>query len=56
MVLRTAALWARAMGRWLRGLRRGDPELAANGRSYATQLVPGIIRGMQSRRRPPSLP
>jgi hypothetical protein len=55
IVVRTAALWARAAVRWLRGLRRRDPELAANGRSYATQLVPGLIRGLQSRRRPPSL-
>lgn len=56
IVLRSAALWARAMGRWLRGLRRHDPELAANGRSYAMQLFPGIIRGMKSRQGPPSLP
>jgi cellulose synthase/poly-beta-1,6-N-acetylglucosamine synthase-like glycosyltransferase len=56
IVLRAAVHWARAVRRWLRGLRRGDAELAANGRSYATQLVPGIIAGMKSRQRPPSLP
>jgi hypothetical protein len=45
----------RALRRWLRGAVSGDHELAANGRSYALQLVPGIIAGFRSRRRPPFL-
>jgi hypothetical protein len=56
MALRAGLHFARALRRWLRGLVRGDTELAANGRSYATQLVPGIIAGMRSRITPPSLP
>lgn len=55
MVLRAAVHFARAATRWLRGKLRGDAELAANGRSYVTQLLPGIISGMTSRIRPPSL-
>jgi hypothetical protein len=55
ILLRAAVHWARAMRRWLRGIRRGDAELAANGRSYAAQLLPGIIAGMKSPQRPPSL-
>lgn len=56
ILLRAAVHWARAMRRWIRGRRSGDVELAANGRSYATQLIPGIISGMKSRQRPPALP
>jgi hypothetical protein len=56
IVLRAKVHFARAAVRWLRGVMRGDAELAANGRSYATQLVPGIIAGMKSRIEPPSLP
>jgi GT2 family glycosyltransferase len=55
MVLRAKVHLARALRRWLRGRLRGDRELAANGRSYAMQLVPGIIAGMKSRLRPPAL-
>jgi GT2 family glycosyltransferase len=45
----------RALKRWLRGVLRRDAELAANGRAYATQLLPGLIAGMKSRSRPPTL-
>ncbi len=45
----------RAALRWLRGLLRRDAELAANGRAYVTQFVPGIVDGFRSRSRPPSL-
>lgn len=41
--------------RWLRGLVRGDSELAANGRAYVTQFIPGLLDGMRSRIRPPAL-
>jgi cellulose synthase/poly-beta-1,6-N-acetylglucosamine synthase-like glycosyltransferase len=56
MLLRACTHFARALRRWQRGTWSGDPELAANGLSYATELVPGIIAGMKSRARPPSLP
>jgi GT2 family glycosyltransferase len=56
ILARAALHFARAIRRWLRGILSGDAELAANGRSYATQLLPGIIAGMKSRIRPPSLP
>ena len=56
ILLRAAVHWARAMRRWLRGISRGDAELAANGRSYTAQLLPGIIAGIKSPQRPPSLP
>lgn len=55
IVLRAAAHLARALRRWWRGTLGNDPELAANGRSYALQLVPGVIDGLKSRRPPPSL-
>jgi GT2 family glycosyltransferase len=55
IALRAGVHLARALRRWLRGALRGDAELAANGRSYATQLVPGIIAGMKSRSRAPRL-
>jgi GT2 family glycosyltransferase len=55
IVLRAGVHLARALRRWLRGILRGDPELAANGRSYALQFLPGIIAGMRSRRPPPML-
>ena len=56
ILLRAGVHLARAMRRWLRGALRRDVELAANGRSYAVQLLPGIIAGMRSRIRPPRLP
>lgn len=46
----------RALLRWLRGSLRGDRELAANGRAYVTQFIPGIVDGIRSDIRPPSLP
>jgi len=56
ILLRAGVHFARALRRWQRGTLTGDAELAANGLSYATQLVPGIIAGMKSRVQPPSLP
>jgi GT2 family glycosyltransferase len=56
IVVRAKLHLARALRRWIRGVMRGDPDLAANGRSYATQLIPGIIAGMRSQLRPPTLP
>jgi GT2 family glycosyltransferase len=45
----------RAALRWLRGALRGDAELAANGRAYVTEFLPGIADGLRSRARPPAL-
>jgi cellulose synthase/poly-beta-1,6-N-acetylglucosamine synthase-like glycosyltransferase len=56
ILLRACVHVVRALRRWQRGALSGDAELAANGRSYATQFVPGIIAGMKSRIEPPSLP
>lgn len=55
IALRAGVVLTRALRRWLRGALRGDPESAAYGRSYATQLLPGIIVGMKSRIRAPRL-
>jgi GT2 family glycosyltransferase len=55
IALRAGVHLARALRRWQRGVLGRDPELAANGRSYATQLVPGIIAGIRSGIRPPVL-
>lgn len=38
----------RAAKRWLRGARRGDADLAANGRAYTLGLFPGIMAGWRS--------
>jgi GT2 family glycosyltransferase len=56
ILLRAGLHFVRAMRRWVRGVARRDAELAANGRSYALELFPGIIAGMKSPLRPPSLP
>ncbi len=45
----------RSMLRWLRGVLRGDRELAANGRAYVTQFMPGVLDGIRSHIRPPVL-
>ena len=50
-----AVYWIRAIRRWLRGVSRGDAELAANSRGYTSRLLPGIIAGMKSSQRPHSL-
>lgn len=55
MFLRACVHLARALRRWLRGLTGRDAELAANGRSYASQFIPGILEGLRSGARPPVL-
>jgi len=55
ILARSGVHLARALRRWLRGVLTGDAELAANGRSYAGQFIPGIIAGMRSPTRPPTL-
>jgi GT2 family glycosyltransferase len=52
---RAAVHLARSLLRWLRGSARGDRELAANGRAYVTQFMPGLLDGLRSRIRPPTL-
>lgn len=55
MLLRTSVHFARSLRRWLRGAIERDAELAANGRSFTLQLLPGIVAGMTSRVRAPAL-
>lgn len=55
IALRTIVHLARSSLRWVRGIVRHDEEVAANGKAYVTQLAPGLIAGLRSRARPPSL-
>lgn len=55
MLPRAGMHFARAALRWLRGTLRGDAELASNGRSYVTQLLPGMATGFASKQKAPSL-
>jgi len=55
MVIRALANLVRALRRWLTGRLRGDAELAAHGRAYASRFLPGLLLGLRSRHRPPRL-
>ncbi len=55
MAARASVHLGRSALRWLRGILRGDRELAANGRAYVTQFVPGLLDGLRSDIRPPVL-
>lgn len=55
IVLRSCVHLARALKRWLGGVLARDDELAANGRAYALQFLPGLLEGLRSGRRPPVL-
>ena len=56
MLLRAGIHLARSVRRWLSGAIRGDRKLAANGRSYTLQFLPGLIAGLRSNIRAPRLP
>ena len=47
IALRALIHHLRALRRWLRGLATGDQEVALNGRTYFTGLLPGIIAGLR---------
>ncbi len=55
MILRASIHLARSIKRWLSGAVRGDAEIAANGRSYTMQFLPGLLTGFRSRIRAPRL-
>ncbi|HSM08659.1 MAG TPA: glycosyltransferase [Gemmatimonadota bacterium] len=49
IALRTVVGLLRALKRWAIGLIRRDPDQAARGRAYVTELLPGLITGWRSR-------
>lgn len=55
ILARAAGHFFRALRRWLRGKLNGDAELALLGRAYCTNLLPGILAGLRSNRRPEKL-
>ncbi|MFQ5983176.1 MAG: glycosyltransferase family 2 protein [Woeseiaceae bacterium] len=55
IAIRALLHFGRAIRRWLVGVTRGERDLAANGRAYATYFVPGLISGLRSKLSPPSL-
>jgi GT2 family glycosyltransferase len=52
IAVRVAVHYFRALRRWVKGLVKGDRELANCGRAYVIGLLPGIIAGMRSRKPP----
>lgn len=52
ILARAAGHFFRALRRWVRGKLNGDAELALLGRAYCTNLLPGILAGLRSNRRP----
>jgi glycosyltransferase involved in cell wall biosynthesis len=48
IMLRATVHLLRASRRWLTGTLRGDAEVAAYGRAYVTQLLPGLLAGWRS--------
>jgi hypothetical protein len=55
MLLRASIHLLRSAKRWLTGVVRRDNELAASGRSYVTQFVPGLLAGLRSNIQVPRL-
>lgn len=49
IALRVAVRLIRALRRWAIGVIHRDPEQAARGRAYVTELLPGLIAGWRSR-------
>ena len=49
IALRVTVRLLRALRRWAIGVIRRDPEQAARGRAYVTELLPGLIAGWRSR-------
>ena len=52
ILARAVGHFARALRRWFRGSVTGDAELALLGQSYCMNLLPGILAGLHSARRP----
>jgi GT2 family glycosyltransferase len=55
IVLRALIHLLRSARRWVRGRATGDTEQATYAAAYLRQFVPGIVAGLQSTERPPSL-
>ena len=55
IMTRAGGHFIRALRRWINGKMKWDSELAMLGRSYCLNLLPGIIAGMRSTRRPGKL-
>lgn len=55
ILARAAGHFFRALRRWVRGIIKGDAELALLGSSYCLNLLPGIWAGIQSKVRPGEL-
>jgi GT2 family glycosyltransferase len=50
IAVRVVVHYFRALRRWMKGLVKGDRELASCGRAYVIGLLPGIIAGIRSRK------
>ena len=55
MLLRSTVHLARSAKRWIKGFVTRDRELAANGRMYTLQFLPGLVAGFRSTMIPPKL-
>ena len=55
ILTRAAGHYGRALRWWLRGVLKGDRELAMFGKAYSLNLPPGIRAGMRSKRPPGEL-
>lgn len=55
IALRAILHFSRSARRWIAGVMRADRELAAHGRAYVLNFLPGLIAGMRSRLTPPLL-
>ena len=51
ILARALGHFVRALRRWIRGTLKGNAELALLGRAYCTNLIPGILAGLQSNMR-----
>jgi len=52
ILARAVGHFLRALRRWMRGRLKGDAEAAMLGRAYCLNLLPGILSGIRSKRRP----
>lgn len=55
ILARAGGHFLRALRRWIRGKWKGDAELALLGRTYCTNLLPGIAAGLKSKAVPGKL-
>jgi GT2 family glycosyltransferase len=55
ILARAAGHFMRALRRWIKGTIKGNAELAMLGKAYCLNLLPGILAGMRSKRRPGEL-